>query len=86
MKCIDRYIINYIIYIWNFPFIEKLLIYLCHSLQNNFWKNIPLIALILYINIPLSEISLFSEITEKSYTFVENIHLREYDNSQRAIM
>lgn len=51
-----------------------------------FWKNIPLIALILCINIPLSEISLFSEITEKSYTFVENIHLREYDNSQRAIM
>lgn len=37
-------------------------------------------------NIPLSEHSLFSEITEKSYTFVENIHLREYDNSQRAIV
>lgn len=39
---------NSYIYTFTHPYIiEKLLIYLYHSLQNNFWKNIPLIVSIL---------------------------------------
>lgn len=47
-KLHNSYIYIYI-YTSTHPYIiEKLLIYLYHSLQNNFWKNIPLITSILW--------------------------------------